>query len=72
MFDFDAKSQLTESDRASLLARIDHDCCDLSPDGLINGSDVGILLAAGGRRGIGDIGGSILVDAIDLGPLLVS
>ena len=71
-FDFDGNSQVNDADRVWLLARINHDRCDLNGDGLVTAADLGTLLAGWGTRGIGDIDGSGLVDASDLALLLAS
>jgi len=43
---------------------------DLNGDGVVNGADLGILLANWGNAGVGDITGDGLVDGADLGLLL--
>ena len=49
-------------------------CCDgdLDGDGLVDGTDLGIVLAAFGTEGPGDLDGSGLVDGKDLGLLLAA
>ena len=45
---------------------------DLNCDGVVNGADLGILLAAWGTSGPGDLNGDGIVDGADLGLLLTA
>ena len=44
---------------------------DLNGDGLVNGADLGLLLAGFGGPGAGDLNGDGIVNGADLGLLLV-
>ena len=43
---------------------------DLNGDGVVNGADLGILLAGWGGPGAGDLDGNGTIDGADLGLLL--
>ncbi len=55
-----------------VIRRLKYSGIDLTGDGLIDGADLGVLLANWGNSGIGDYNGDGVVDGADLGTLLSS